>query len=412
MKIKPKNLASWLGKRWLLVLVVLLVVVVLAEIVIIFGPDLNQFGKKSIREYALQVVEACADDSFRPGCYDEEIPELIGRLSMEEAFEVARVVQREDPEYGYCHVLGHNLSAKETAKDPDKWREVISRCPVGICSNGCLHGAAQERFRDNVLDKEQLETAKQELIGTCEDREGKTFSGLERAECYHGLGHLSMYLTGADLQQSVEICDVIAIDKDHGDFTDLCYGGLFMQLFQPLDEEDTALIAGKGPETPDEARPFSESFEDTDVEEACWGQAIALFRSGFSDPDKILEVCGQSSTEDAKEYCYSMAFYGEAQGANYDAATLTKLCEGLPSHLQAFCFGDMSNAIIHGSFENIERAVDFCSNASDPEVEQGCYERILEYSNFNILPGTEHFNRLCQALPEGELTESCLSITR
>ena len=171
------------------------------ELVLILSPRINIFqGKLSLEKYADQVMEECDDSSYVIGCYDQEIPKLMEYISMEEAFEVAKIIQEQDFRYGYCHVLGHNLSAVETSKDVSKWKEVINRCPRGICSNGCLHGAAQERFRDNVLSQEQLDELKRELIGVCDDTDEHKLTGLERAECYHGLGHLTMYVTGADME--------------------------------------------------------------------------------------------------------------------------------------------------------------------------------------------------------------------
>ncbi|MBX9765211.1 hypothetical protein K2X83_01060, partial [Patescibacteria group bacterium] len=110
--------------------------------------------EKNLERLAEKVIATCSKESYPPTCYDEEIPRLMDTgLSMEEAFQVTTVIQNKVSDYFYCHVLGHNLSAKETAKDPSKWTEVVARCPVGMCSNGCLHGAAQERFRAESLSE-------------------------------------------------------------------------------------------------------------------------------------------------------------------------------------------------------------------------------------------------------------------
>ncbi|MEZ4200780.1 MAG: hypothetical protein R3B69_04370 [Candidatus Paceibacterota bacterium] len=91
-----------------------------------------------------------------PKCYDEEIPKLMDAgMSMEDAFAVTATIQDLDPSYQYCHVLGHELSAKETAKDPSRWKDVVARSPLGMCSNGGVHGAFQERFRVEHFDEDE-----------------------------------------------------------------------------------------------------------------------------------------------------------------------------------------------------------------------------------------------------------------
>jgi hypothetical protein len=103
--------------------------------------------------FAKQIVAICKNKNHSNLCYEKEIPKLMDKpysLSMENAFQVARQVQIADTSYNFCHVLGHKLSAKETKKDPTLWQQVIGRCPQGVCSNGCIHGAFQERFRTEL----------------------------------------------------------------------------------------------------------------------------------------------------------------------------------------------------------------------------------------------------------------------
>ena len=104
-----------------------------------------------LQSYADQVLEKCSSSSYRPSCYDEELPKLMDFISMEDALKVAKIVQSQDSSYRYCHVLGHKLSAKEYHKDTDNWKDIIHRCPYGECANGCQHGVLQERFRGEFL---------------------------------------------------------------------------------------------------------------------------------------------------------------------------------------------------------------------------------------------------------------------
>lgn len=408
MKEFIEKIFKGLGNKKLVAILILIFVVLIEVVLLTDTAFINKLSQRwlSLEQHADQVIEECADASYRPGCYDIEVPKLMDYISMEKAFEVARIIQSKDSEFGYCHVLGHNLGGKEASKDPENWKDVISRCPRGICSSGCIHGAAMERFEDSFLNQDQLEEAKAELMGTCEDRGAISFTGLEKAECYHGLGHLAMYLTDGSLEDSIGVCDTVAVDEKGESQVSLCYEGMFMQLFQPLDEEDIALVEGLGPQSKEEARPFCESFKEEELIEACWSQAHPFFRENLSTIEGILEYCDQAATEQSQNHCYSMSFYGEAQGSNYDQERLTVLCSNMPEYLKVMCFGDVANAIIHGGFSNIERAVGFCSLAPEKSVQDGCYERIIEWSAYNIPVQTDEFSRLCNSIPE-EFQDSC-----
>ena len=114
-------------------------------------PALSSIAAQSPEAAAETIIATCAQESYAPSCYDKEIPKLMDEgYSMEQAFAVTQVA-RKDPSYQYCHVLGHYLAAKETQKDPENWKDVIARIPLGMCSNGAIHGAFQERFRAESL---------------------------------------------------------------------------------------------------------------------------------------------------------------------------------------------------------------------------------------------------------------------
>lgn len=107
---------------------------------------LEDFATPSITEqiadYARELITECADDSFRPVCYEEEVPKLLGKISSSEAFDLIREIRRLDPEYLYCHVLAHEIGEYEVTQDPEHWLDGLARGPVdGLCSNGFAHGA-------------------------------------------------------------------------------------------------------------------------------------------------------------------------------------------------------------------------------------------------------------------------------
>ncbi len=389
MKFKAKS--SYIG---------LILLAGILAVVWFFGPGKKSQEREtlSIQALARAVLENCQRSNYHPTCYEKEIPKLMERISMEEAFAVAKLVQGADSTYNYCHVLGHDLAAKETAKDISKWSEVIHRCPTGICSNGCLHGAAQERFRGEVLTDEQIEIAKQELIGVCDRTDKWSITGLEQSECFHGLGHLTVYMTGAKMPKALELCRSVAFTRTGQDFQNLCYEGAFMQIFQPLDTDDRALAATVAPTKKEDVLAFCHSFAQPAWQDACWAEGFSLFRDEIETASGTMKYCSRARAS-SRDHCYSMMFYVRAQGANYDAGQLADYCQGFPLVEQGQCFGDMSNAMLHGGLHLVDRAVAFCKLAKNPQSADKCYQIVVNFAEYNVPVNSADFLKLCNDLP-------------
>ena len=201
-------------------------------------------SKNSLQEHADIIFKKCASQDYSKGCYDAEIPKLMSILSMEEAFDIARLIQKKEPKYLECHVLGHYLSERETAKDPTKWKDVVARCPATMCNNGCPHGALMARFGNETefLSDQQIEEIKPDLMDACEPRGAWNPAEVERSMCYHAMGHLNMYATNANIDKSVELCNEIGVKEDGRNYVQTCTEGVLMSVYQPLGPEDVALV--------------------------------------------------------------------------------------------------------------------------------------------------------------------------
>src|SRR3989344_474941 len=128
----------------------------------------------NLQSLAENIVQKCKDVKYRPGCYEKEIPKLMDSpdsLTMSQAFDVTALVQEIDTEYGYCHLTGHNLAQKEVRKDPGNWKEVITKCPVAGCANGCVHGVFMEKFNAEKFDESQMNQLSRDVKTVCEKNE-------------------------------------------------------------------------------------------------------------------------------------------------------------------------------------------------------------------------------------------------
>jgi len=356
------------------------------------------------------VMEACKEEVYRPACYDKEIPKVMDRgLSFEDSFKVTSLVQERDSSYWYCHVLGHNLSAKEAAKDISKWPEVVARCPTGVCSNGCLHGAFQERFRGEEVNQEELEELIPEIKDICKIETGnRNFTGLEQASCYHALGHLTMYITNADIESSVEVCDRVSIESKEKDFSNLCYDGAYMQIFQPLEPEDIALVEDVAPKTQQEALQYCEQFSDM-RRTACFMESWPLFVDEFDQRfGAIEEFCDRDFTKRDRTRCLNGVFYVMSARSNFDENRISELCSYVSDAAKAQCYANSASRFLETDHKLAQKAVDVCEQAREEGVSELCYEELLFYSSYNYHTGSESFKLLCQALPD-PWSERCMN---
>lgn len=384
--------------KWLFI--GLLVVVILFE-----GWSLLRAETYTLNQYADKVIAECAESRYRPGCYDKQIPKLMDDISMEDAFKVTFIVQGKDASYPYCHVLAHELSAREVIKDPSNWKEVVSRCPSGMCSNGCIHGGFQERFRSEIFTPEKIEAMKPELNDLCEARGNWKPTGLEQASCYHALGHLTMYLTDADIKKSIVLCDEFSLKKDGRNFKHLCYDGAFMQIFQPLEPEDFSLIKGKEV-TKENLLPFCKQF-DTERYGSCWSESWPLFRKELEKPEGLVKFCSQTIPSGV-DRCYNALIYVLSAQFGLNEKKIGDYCSGLPKSRQGQCFANGASRMIETDYRNIVRAVSFCTSAQKYDMTNVCFKELLMYSSYNYHVGSPAFQEVCNAFPE-PWKSKCLS---
>lgn len=360
----------------------------------------SQTSDQTLQQYADKVLAACAGSSYHPACYDKQIPVLMNRMSMEDAFKVTRLIQAKDSSYPYCHVLGHELSAREVDKNPKNWKDVIGRCPSGMCSNGCIHGAFQEEFRSETFTPEQVEQIKPELTDVCEQRPGWSPTGLEQGSCYHALGHLTMYLTSAAIGQALNICNELGVKSDGRDFSQLCYDGAFMQIFQPLEPEDFSLIAGKQPPAGG-LTGYCKKFTGNQ-RSSCWSEGWPMVVKQLMKPDGLVAHCSSNILRKPadSDRCYMAMFYVIPVQMKFDQNSLRSFCSALPSARSGECYGDAASRMIETDYKNIPVAVKFCGSANNSANQTACYAELVKDSTFNFHAGSAQINSLCDEMPE------------
>jgi hypothetical protein len=360
-------------------------------------------SQAELREFAQKIVALCKDSQYRPSCYDKEIPKIMELgVSMENTFLVTTIIQEMDSSYWYCHVLGHNVSAKEVTFNKTPWNKVISRCPFGQCSNGCLHGAFQEKFRGETISDDELHSLMPEFEAICRRAtSSRHLTGLEQASCYHAIGHLTMYVTNGRMEPSLRLCDKIAYDQGQ-DFRQLCYDGAFMQVFQPLEPEDEALVRDYAPKTPAESKKFCDLFEGAErasCHTESWPKYISQFKT---NPRSIETFCGTAKSEQVNR-CYNAVYYVMAPHLDLDIDRITNFCNAV-THSRGRCFSHSASRMVETDHRLAPRAVLLCGHAKGEDMNK-CFEELVFYATYNYDPNAPEKEELCGSLPDAYVSE-------
>lgn len=388
--------------------IIIIVALFVAFVLLVAGGIYWQANKddlqsaQSINEYADLMIAQCADAPHRPTCYEKEVPKLVSDLPTPEIFNVVRAIRAKDTEYLYCHVLAHELGNYEVNLDPENWLDVIAKGPTdGLCSNGYSHGALVARFNDEDLSEEEFQYALKDLSIACEEREGWNPTDLTKAICYHGIGHVLIHMTLADIRQSLEGCEVIGLKNDGRDYRLLCTEGVYMQLFQPLEPEDYALVdmLPKAP-TRETFVEFCSQNSDTDRQYgACWREGWPFFGLDIYDSEGLTAYCGQLTVSQDQNLCYVSAFTinGRHNLGNPDA--LAKTCNGVPEEYQGTCFARGANAFPEEDPGLVDEGVAMCGRAESEAAQDECYGFLAQVASFNFHPGSPAHETLCTSLP-------------
>lgn len=366
---------------------------------------------RTLGEFAAQIMIGCEESPYRSTCYNELIPKYFNKVGMVDSFKLIRKVQQSDKAYGYCHLAAHEVARQAVEKNRLGWKSVLNQCPQdGMCANGCLHGALITRFigAESGMSRVEIDEAIGELEGICEPRSDWDPSPLDRGNCYHGLGHLSMYMTLGDIHESIKICNRFS-EGTEGDMNALCYGGVFMQLFQPLEPEDVAMVAHI-----DVSREnfvdFCNQFPQGGGRTECFERGSMLFPRATTDGPTMKHFCELSKDKQIIESCYIMVFSLVGSGSDYDTDRIKSICDTVEEVRRGDCYGLAAINMIDADSNFISRIPEICKATGDEDTESACFARIAWYVPYRFNSGTDNFDSLCDVLKESSVeTEACFS---
>lgn len=356
---------------------------------------------------AYAIVAAC---ERTPGdhspCYESEIPNLYPKFSVPQLFDIVREIRVLDPSYQFCHVLAHKIGNKVVAEDPNNWLDVIPLNPAdGLCSNGFIHGVFEGRFGADVLDDATIGKFMPEFKEACEPHSGWQPSDLDRAICYHGMGHLADFITNANIPKALSICSKVAPSE----YQRVCVQGVFMQIYQPLEPDDYALIAQMKvkPSTTTVQTYCARYSSDPMAQGSCIEESWPLQQPHIADGTAVAKLCSWEPNGEEKTDCYiamSSIIGRMSLGVPQKAVAA---CNAFPESELAICFSYSAEAVLEENRNDARPAISLCGQAPQSAVQQ-CVSQLVDHAQFMFGSNQGELNTFCAALP-AEYRSECES---
>ncbi|MCH7524523.1 MAG: hypothetical protein IIC74_05825, partial [Bacteroidetes bacterium] len=147
------------------------------------------------------------------------------------------------------------------------------------------------------------------------------------------------------------------------------FDGAFMQIFQPLEPEDFALVQGKQPQK-EELVSFCDQFSG-EKKSSCWSEGWPLFYEEIKTAEGLVEFCSYLVDDPIQhKRCYNALFYVLVAQFNFDEQDIINLCSGLPQERRGQCFANSASRFIETDARLVDESVTLCSFAKNFGVEE------------------------------------------
>lgn len=357
---------------------------------------------QSLNEYASQIIKKCATESYRKGCYDEMLPNLVDKISLDDSLKIVALVQKKDNSFLWCHVTAHRLGSKAVRNNPNNWNDVLSSCLTDQCNNGCLHGALQEHFKSDYLSKNDINNIKPIFRTLCESRQNWNPTQIEKTQCYHALGHISLYMNSGEINKALEFCNQIITKNTYPELK-FCFDGLFMQMFQPFEPDDFALIKGKEIKK-DELIRYCTGLPEIE-QNSCLISGWVLYRNEIKNPSFLDKYCKNLKDSENQKRCMAGVENSIVNELNGNVKKLVSYCNGLSQENINVCFGNIALSLVttfnYGKDLNeIKKAIEMCYSAGSIASSKNCFERLADLAKNIYHKDSQEYTSFCKQLPE------------
>lgn len=252
-----------------------------------------------------------------------------------------------------CHDVLHEIG--HAAFDKYGSFQEAAQYQSDFCNSGFVHGTFESYFKttDDALKNLPEQCAAYASYG------GREF---DLWQCYHGVGHGLMYLTGGDLEESIDLCDTNLTDSS----AKSCENGAYMEVF------NLEILAKEESFVNDD--PFTTCKQYANEKGECYAYIPTYYSQRLNMPYKdIFQICKDNAEPGYENSCIQ-AVGSEAIKRNMDnPKDVFSLCEQAGNEEeQVACSLGLVGTYINqkGSFEASE---DICNNASR-DLRETCEE--------------------------------------
>ena len=193
------------------------------------------------------------------------------------------LVRRQPRIAGVCHALAHDLGHAALERAGGSVGTALSDRD-DVCGGGYTHGVIEEALAES-------NDPAADMLRMC--------APAQDGSCFHGIGHGLMFVTGMDVDASLELCDRAPSSRLRG----RCGEGVFMQYFSI----DVASMHGSGPGT---QRPSIDDAHTTcaetrgDYSANCWFYAPTVWLAAHPDDFAgALGWCAGATSALARNVC-------------------------------------------------------------------------------------------------------------
>jgi len=173
-----------------------------------------------------------------------------------------------------------------------------------------------------------------------------------------------------------------------------------MQLFQPLEPEDDALIE-QLPRKPtkENLSEFCSGYGEF-ADAACWREGWPFFREEVITPEGVRTFCSHEK-EPYTDECYASVSAIIGRFFLSDPEYSARLCNALDFNHQSVCFSRIALSFVEEDRIKGIEAVRYCARATHNAVKDECYSFLDRVSAFVYHLDDRGRTRLCEALPPG-----------
>jgi len=320
------------------------------------------FGVTTVTEAVTDPTTECHTDFVNPfECYANYFTYTTERSGIDVAIKKIKEMYNSGDTYiaTQCHQLTHVIGRAAATKFP----VIAEAYNYGdtFCWSGYYHGVMEA-----IIAEIGLANIPTKLNEICDALPGKDTYSFNYYNCVHGLGHGTMYVSGHELFDALELCDLLTGSWER----ESCYGGVFMENVIANDIDHISL---------------------------------------YLKPDNLLYPC-DSVNHQYKYQCYLMQTSYMLGETGYDFPKVFKLCSTVEIKYRNICYQSLGRDASGSTLSNIEETKKLCLLGPNFEAKSNCIVGAVK-DFISYFHSDRQANELCQTLPE-ELIGNCLEIKK